>query len=282
MSAVKGDKQIRALLAQYGEDFDAACWRVQGNAVIYHDALERIAVQAGVAFDPPVIIRAEAEEAVILVTGRLGERVEWSIGEARLGVNYRVSGKQPAYVYAMSEKRGRDRVILKLVGLHGLLYSEEEADEFKDTRPTVYDPATGGQAEAKPAPADGGRVLAHLPHGKTVKANVAPPPPKQGVDAADDFPGNEALRELQNQAAEAPTTALANRVHHIVPELALRIDKAATINKVTDLMLSPDAQADLARLDSADRDLVRGYAKARLIALGWSHKPAAHDRQTTH
>ena len=63
------------------------------------------------------------------------ERAEWSIGEALVGVNYRVSGKQAAYVYAMAEKRAKDRVILKLIELHGLVYSEEEADEFKTSRP---------------------------------------------------------------------------------------------------------------------------------------------------
>jgi len=77
----------------------------------------------------------ERDEAVILVSGRMGDRTEWSIGEALINVNYRVSGKQAAYVYAMAEKRAKDRVILKLVGLHGFLYSEEEADEFKTSRP---------------------------------------------------------------------------------------------------------------------------------------------------
>ena len=42
-------------------------------------------------------------------------------------MNYRVSGKQAAYVYAMAEKRAKDRVILKLIELHGLVYSEEES-----------------------------------------------------------------------------------------------------------------------------------------------------------
>ncbi|MDP4023930.1 trna delta -isopentenylpyrophosphate transferase [Methylobacterium sp. NEAU 140] len=131
------DKQIADILVRYGEPFGGNVWRVQGTAVIYHKTLERIAAQAGIVFEPPQIIRAERDEAVILVTGRLPgakpgtERVEWSLGEALVNVNYRVSGKQAAYVYAMAEKRGKDRVILKLIELHGLVYSEEEADEFR-------------------------------------------------------------------------------------------------------------------------------------------------------
>jgi len=130
------DKKISEVLAKFGEPMAGNVWRVQGTAVIYHKTLERIAAQAKVIFDEPKIIRAERDEAVIQVTGRLPDgRAEWSIGEALIGVNYRVSGKQAAYVYAMAEKRAKDRVILKLIELHGFVYSEEEADEFKQSRP---------------------------------------------------------------------------------------------------------------------------------------------------
>lgn len=37
----------------------------------------------------------------------------------------------------MAEKRAKDRVILKLVGLHGYVYSEEESDDFKDAKPNT-------------------------------------------------------------------------------------------------------------------------------------------------
>lgn len=91
------DKQIADILVRYGEPFGGNVWRVQGTAVIYHKTLERIAAQAKITFDAPTIVRAERDEAVILVTGRLPdpttstERVEWSIGEALINVNYRVA-----------------------------------------------------------------------------------------------------------------------------------------------------------------------------------------------
>jgi hypothetical protein len=138
------DQKISEVLAKFGEPMAGNVWRVQGTAVIYHKALERIAAHAGIQFDSPTIVRAERDEAVILVTGRMGERMEWSIGEALIGTNYRVSGKQAAYVYAMAEKRAKDRVILKLIELHGLVYSEEEADEFKQSR---MSPAEADTAE---------------------------------------------------------------------------------------------------------------------------------------
>jgi hypothetical protein len=107
-------------------------WEVRpGSPVVKHAPLERLATVIGVEWGPPQILRAEREEAVLIATGKIGDgQPEWSIGEAVIGQNYKVSGKMAAYPYAMAEKRAKDRVILKLAGLHGA-YSEEEADDFK-------------------------------------------------------------------------------------------------------------------------------------------------------
>ncbi|GJD63785.1 trna delta -isopentenylpyrophosphate transferase [Methylobacterium frigidaeris] len=234
MSA-ESDKQIADILQTYGEPLAGNVWRVQGTAVIYHKTLERIAAQARIAFGPPEVLRAERDEAVILVTGEMqlandvGTRREWSIGEALIGVNYRVSGKQAAYVFAMAEKRAKDRVILKLIGLHGLLYSEDEADEFKPTR----DPQQQTRRDAGEPP-------------------LADDSASQRDPANDDSP----------QAVEA--------------RLRAKIDAAGSINAVTDLMLAPETQADLAYLAPGLRDELREHAKTRLVALGW---PARSNRK---
>lgn len=102
-------------------------WEVHGTTwVVKHKALERVAAIEGVKWDRPAIIEHDAGNkiAVICVFGSLGERTEWSIGEASPANN------KNAYCYAMAEKRGKDRVILKLLNGHGELYSESEADEF--------------------------------------------------------------------------------------------------------------------------------------------------------
>jgi hypothetical protein len=143
------DARITGILAEFDEDLSST-WLVQGQRVIYHSALERIAAKAGIRFDRPEVIRAQEKEAVILVSGARGDQLEWSIGEANMELNYRTSGKQQAYPYAMAEKRAKDRVILKLIQLHGLLYSEEESDEFKesaagDRREVMSDAITSGK-----------------------------------------------------------------------------------------------------------------------------------------
>lgn len=126
----KLDPKIAEVLKDYGFGPDA-CWDCHGTWVVYHKVLEQIAAKAGIAFDPPAILEAKSGDKIvaICVTGHLGEKREWSIGEAAPGNN------KNSYPWAMAEKRAKDRVILKLIGLHGFAYSEDEADDFKESRP---------------------------------------------------------------------------------------------------------------------------------------------------
>ena len=123
----KLDPRLLEVLTRYEEDVASAIWDCHGVWVAYHAAIERIAAKASVVFDMPQIIEANSQSktVAIAVRGTMGERSEWSFGEAAPANN------KNAYPYAMAEKRAKDRVVLKLVGLHGLLYSEEESDDFK-------------------------------------------------------------------------------------------------------------------------------------------------------
>ena len=120
------DPVIAEVLKKY-EIGHEACWNSHGTWVVYHKYLEQIAVKAGIRFEAPVVVEADGAKriAAICVTGVMGVKSEWSIGEAAPGNN------KNAYPWAMAEKRAKDRVILKLIGLHGIAYSEEEADDFK-------------------------------------------------------------------------------------------------------------------------------------------------------
>ena len=122
-------------------------------------------------------------------------------------------------------------MILKLVGLHGLLSSEEEADAFKSGAVAAEGPEDAAQGEVTPP---GVEAAAKPRSGKRAKGSQG------GADA-----------------------------------IKRQIDKAASINAVTDLMLRPETQKSLNELPSAVRDEIRDYAKARLVALGWPSKQAA-------
>lgn len=104
----------------------SSTWDCHGTPVVLHKACEKIAAHKGIVFDEPKIIESSVKEkyAVLLVTGHMKDTSEWSIGEASPYNN------KNAYPFAMAEKRAKDRVILKLVGLHGDVYSQDEADEF--------------------------------------------------------------------------------------------------------------------------------------------------------
>ncbi len=124
------DPFISETLKKYGYGKEAI-WDCHGVWVVYHRVLEQIAAKAGIKFDRPALLENNGlgKSVAMCVFGALGDREEWSIGEAAPGNN------KNSYPYAMAEKRGKDRVILKLIGLHGLAYSEDEADDFKEPAP---------------------------------------------------------------------------------------------------------------------------------------------------
>lgn len=169
----ESDDKISATLERFGIPMAGNVWRVQGTPVIYHRTLEEIAAQVGIIFQPPTILRSERDEAVMIVHGSMQMRAadgsltdktrhEWSIGEAVINVNYRVSGKQAAYVYAMAEKRAKDRVILKLIELAGHVYSEAEADDFKAGTPDERQARAQQQARPADLPEDPTQIDADI------------------------------------------------------------------------------------------------------------------------
>lgn len=106
---------------QTGEDI-AVAW------IAYHKFLERVAQKAGIVFDEPKVFNLEKSEIALYVNGRRDNFSAWAIGEAS-DLNLTITSK--AYRWAMAEKRAKDRVILKLLGIAGDVYSEEESDDFK-------------------------------------------------------------------------------------------------------------------------------------------------------
>jgi hypothetical protein len=154
------DPRIETIREKYGlskDDF----WQLPqkaGTWLVKHAALEVVAVKADIQFDPPQIIQADTTQgiAVLSVNGSMYVsdagaegavkrelRREWSVGEASPKNN------KNAYPWAMAEKRAKDRVILKLTGIHGLVYSEEEMSGEDRGAPQAAAPATISSYRAK-------------------------------------------------------------------------------------------------------------------------------------
>lgn len=133
---------LRRFLDEHGIA-ESNVWDCHGTPVIKHKALEVVAARMGIQFDMPMIIRSEPDDVCIVVRGSIGDLAEWSFGEASKRNN------KNDYPWAMAEKRAKDRVVLKLCKVHGEVYSEDEADDFKDARPRTAD---GGSRQDKVAP----------------------------------------------------------------------------------------------------------------------------------
>ena len=121
------------ILKKFGIDPREALWDCHGQYVIYHRYLEQVALRAGIRFGMPTVLDINQKEksCCLLVEGWIQQEdgkppiAIWTIGEAATYNN------KNSYPMAMAEKRAKDRLILKLIGLHGEVYSEDEADDFK-------------------------------------------------------------------------------------------------------------------------------------------------------
>jgi hypothetical protein len=153
---------IREIVAKFDLKKDEL-WQVHGSTwVIKHKAIERIGAQLGIRWKPPQIIEGSTADktVVVMVAGEMpppdtvsGSRYEWSFGEASPANN------KNAYPWAMAEKRGKDRVILKFLAAHGDVYSEEEAEDFRTAPRDDYE--APGEPEVFPVDPDVARKSAH-------------------------------------------------------------------------------------------------------------------------
>ena len=94
--------------------------------IITHDACEKIAAKENIQFGAPTIYRDTNQDVAIVGDAKRGNKVIWSTGEAS------PKNCKAPYMFAMAEKRLKDRLILKLINAYEYgIYSDSEADNFK-------------------------------------------------------------------------------------------------------------------------------------------------------
>jgi hypothetical protein len=205
--AGKPSKAILEFMERYKIATDEI-WEVHGSTwVVKHKALERIAAEVGIVWDRPAMIETKASDGIVsmCVFGKLGDRNEWSVGEASPKNN------KNAYPYAMAEKRAKDRVILKLLTSHGDLYSESEADEFEQPR---RNPHVTRAADIVPATEydHNGQPIDNIPH-----------------------PDPEAVRKLTVKDQRPVFDALQKEIHATATVSELQAWAPANKNRLGDL-----------------------------------------------
>ena len=121
-------ENVTNALKEIGLKSEDCLWDCHGTWVLKHYACERLAAHNGITWNDPVLIEndSDAGKVVIKLWGYLGDKSEFTFGEAT------PKNSKNAYPYAMAEKRAKDRIILKLIGFHGEIYSEDEAEEFEE------------------------------------------------------------------------------------------------------------------------------------------------------
>ena len=94
--------------------------------IITHDACEKIAAKENIQFGAPTIYRDTNQDVAIVGDAKRGNKVIWSTGEAS------PKNCKAPYMFAMAEKRLKDRLVLKLIDAYQYqIYSDSEADNFK-------------------------------------------------------------------------------------------------------------------------------------------------------
>lgn len=120
------NKLIKEMLSKFGFDWKEALWqhKQSGEWLMKHKYVEIVGAKLGVQYSFQVVECDSANaNMVVICTAKSEDKTVQTFGEANPKNN------KNSYPMAMAEKRAYDRAVLKVVGLHGFIYSETEFDD---------------------------------------------------------------------------------------------------------------------------------------------------------
>ena len=122
------EPRVEKILKKYNLKPEHALWELKrgGKAtlIMLHKYCELVGAKAGVIIDDIVEVETNSAQGIAVVKC-------YAHNDKMKVITYGVASpknSKVAYPYAMAEKRAVDRAILKLTGLHGFVYSEDEFD----------------------------------------------------------------------------------------------------------------------------------------------------------
>ena len=121
----KVDPIVKNILNELKFNPDDCLWNKHNAVCMKHKYIEIAGQNKGVIIESLEEIEKNSKEGVVAIkcTASLKDNRVITYGEATPKNNTN------AYPYAMAEKRAIDRAVLKLIGIHGFVYSEDEIDE---------------------------------------------------------------------------------------------------------------------------------------------------------
>tara|TARA_B100000073_G_scaffold53542_1_gene39505 strand:- start:164 stop:790 length:627 start_codon:yes stop_codon:yes gene_type:complete len=122
---MKIDPIVKDILQELKFNPNECLWEKHGATCMKHRYIEIAGQEKGVVIESLDEVEKNSAEGVVAIkcTASLGKSKVITYGEATPKNN------KNGYPYAMAEKRAIDRAILKLIGIHGFVYSDDEVDD---------------------------------------------------------------------------------------------------------------------------------------------------------
>ena len=122
---MKIDPIVKDILQELKFNPNECLWEKHGATCMKHRYIEIAGQEKGVVIESLDEVEKNSAEGVVAIkcTASLGKSKVITYGEATPKNN------KNGYPYAMAEKRAIDRAILKLIGIHGFVYSDDEVEE---------------------------------------------------------------------------------------------------------------------------------------------------------
>lgn len=178
---------IDDLANKHGFTKDVDYWqhKQSGQWILKHDSIEKIANAEDIRIQKVESLYQSETSCRFLVT--MGKWVNGSCEEVIITTGEAdKSNCINAYLAAMAEKRGKDRAILKLIKAYEYgISSEEEADDFKQSKPKVANTTPPVNLKDQEVP---------NPHYDAAVKDLGGIPLGDNETADDDFTGNELIR----------------------------------------------------------------------------------------
>jgi hypothetical protein len=129
------DERVKQILSKLEFNPKECLWDCHGTWVMYHRFIEIAGAKNKIRYELQEI-ETNSKEGIVCIKCVASIGVNGSEEKVITYGEASPKNNKNSYPYAMAEKRAVDRAILKLLGMHGFVYSEDEMDLSSNARPS--------------------------------------------------------------------------------------------------------------------------------------------------